>query len=256
MFALLGIFASTAVAAKPIEGVWSFGGGAVAVSEGSDGALQGTVVQQTTFAVCPHPVGQVMWTGMRERPNGSYWGRHQWYRGSGCALDTRPGLAAWRVMQTAHGKMLLVCLSDPGELKQPRIAPDGSVFDATYGCVESDPLASIPGTGGEVTADDLLGLPPSPTSDSCRRSLTIVPRKLRYDPLRRLIVKFGGVKVADVKDGSRLRKRLVFDNLPEGRFKVEVIAITVLGQKRSLSRLYRGCRGKVKAPGARSRGSR
>jgi hypothetical protein len=253
-FALSGVFASTVVAEQPIEGVWSFGGGAVAVQEGDDGALQGTVVQQTTFAVCPHPVGQVMWTEMRERPNGSYWGRHQWYRGSDCALDTRPGLAAWRAMETAHGKMLIVCLSEPGERKQPKIALDGSVTDATYGCVESDPLAPVPGTGGKAAFDDLVGLPASSTSGSCRRSLTIVPRKLR-DPLRRLIVRFDGVKVADVEGSRRLRKRLVLDDLPEGRFKVQVIAITALEQKRSRSRVYRGCKQKVKVPGPRRRGS-
>lgn len=253
--ALSGVFASVAAAEQPIEGIWSFGGGAVAIKEGDDGVLQGTVVQQTTFAVCPHPVGQVMWAGMRERPNGSYWGKHQWYRGADCELDPRPGLAAWRVVQTAKGtKALIVCLSEPGERKQPKIAPDNSVTDATYGCIESDPLASIPGVGGQVTFDDLVELPPPPHSGSCRRLLTILPRKLKYDPLERLIVRFDGVKVADVKGSKRLRKPLVFNNLPEGRFKVRVIAITVLAQRRSRSRVYRGCKGKLKVPGRRGRG--
>jgi hypothetical protein len=253
-FVLAGVFASTASAEQSIEGIWSFGGGAVAIKTGDDGLLRGTVVQQTTFAVCPHPVGQVMWTAMRERPNGSYWGQHQWYRGADCALDPRPGLAAWRVMQTAKGtNVLLVCLSEPGDHKQPKIAPDGSVFDVTYGCLESDPLASIPGTEGKVTFDDLVALPAPSHSGSCRRSLTISPRKLKYDPLARLIVKFAGVKVADVKGSKRLRKRLVFNDLPEGTFKVKVIATTVLGERRSRSRVYRGCRQKVKVPGPRRR---
>jgi hypothetical protein len=254
-FVLAGVFASTAAAEQPIEGIWSFGGGAVAIKEGDDGLLQGTVVQQTTFAVCPHPVGQVMWTGMNERPNSSYWGKHQWYRGADCELDPRPGLAAWRVMQTAKGaKVLLVCLSEPGDRKQPKIASDGSVFDATYGCLESDPLASIPGSGGKVGFDDLVGLPAPSPSGSCRRSLTISPRKLKYDPLARLIVRFDGAKVADVKGSKRLHKRLVFNDLPEGTFKVQVIVTTVLGERRSRSRMYRGCRQKVKAPGPRRRG--
>jgi len=251
-FALSGLLASTAAAEQPIEGVWSFGGGAVAVEEGADGLLQGTVVQQTTFAVCPHPVGQVMWTAMKERPNGSYWGRHQWYRGADCELDPRPGLAAWRVVQTAKGtKALIVCLSEPGERKQPKIAPDGSVSDATYGCLESDPLAPVPGAEGKVAFDDLVALPPPPRSDSCRRSLTISPRKLKYDPLARLVVKFNGKKVADVQGSKRLQKRLVLKDLPEGRFKVKVIVTTVLGERRSRTRVYRGCRQKVRVPGPR-----
>lgn len=254
-FALSWVFASTAAAEQPIEGVWSFGGGAVAIKQGDDGALQGTVVQQTTFAVCPHPVGQVMWTDMNERPNGSYWGRHQWYRGADCELDPRPGLAAWRVVQTAKGtKALIVCLSEPGERKQPKIAADGSVTEATYGCLESDPLAPVSGPGGKVGFDDLVTLPAQLPSGSCRRSLTILPRKLKYDPLARLVVKFNGVKVADVKGSKRLRKRVLLDALPEGRFKVQVIAITVLGERRAHSRVYRGCRQKVKAPGPRGRG--
>ena len=255
VFALSGMFASSAAAEQPIEGVWSFGGGAVTVKEGDDGLLQGTVVQQTTFAVCPHPVGQVMWTEMKERPNGSYWGKHQWYRGADCELDPRPGLAAWRVVQTAKGtKALIVCLSEPGERKQPKIAPDGSVTDATYGCLESDPLAPAPGTEGKVAFDDLVGLPAPSPSGSCRRSLTISPRKLKYDPLARLIVRFDGIKIADVKGSKRLHERLVFNDLPEGRFKVQVIVITVLGERRSRSRVYRGCQQKVKIPGPRGRG--
>lgn len=249
--AFLGVLASTATAAQPIEGIWSFGGGAVAIKEGDGGLLQGTVVQQTTFAVCPHPVGQVMWSDMRERPNGSYWGRHQWYRGPDCEPDPRPGLAAWRVMQTAQGaKLLIVCLSEPGERKQPKIAPDGSVTDATYGCLESDPLAAVPGsTGGKAAFEDLVKLPAPSRSGSCRRSLTILPRQLKYDPLKRLIVRFDGVKVADVKGSKRLRRRLVFNDLPEGNFKVRVTAITVLEERRSRSRVYRGCGQKVKVPG-------
>lgn len=254
-FALSWVFASTAAAEQPIEGVWSFGGGAVAVKQGDDGVLRGTVVQQTTFAVCPHPVGQVMWTDMNERPNGSYWGRHQWYRGADCELDPRPGLAAWRVVQTAKGtKALIVCLSEPGERKQPKIAADGSVAEATYGCLESDPLAPVEGPGNKVGFDDLVTLPAPSPAGSCRRSLTILPRKLKYDPLARLVVKFDGVKVADVKGSKRLRKRVVLNALPEGRFKVQVIAITVLGERRTHSRVYRGCRQKVKAPGPRGRG--
>jgi hypothetical protein len=250
IFACLGMSASVAAAEQPIEGIWSFGGGAVAVQGGEDGLLKGTVVQETTFAVCPHPVGQEMWTEMKERPNGSYWGRHQWYRGSDCALDPRAGLAAWRVMQSAKGsKVLIVCLSDPGERKQPKIAPDGSVTDATYGCVESDPLAAIPGAGGKSSFDDLVRLPNAQGSGACRRSLTIVPRKLKYDPLKRLIVRFNGAKVADVEGSKRLRRPLVLNDLPEGGFKVRVTAITVLEQRRSRSRVFRGCRDKVRVPG-------
>jgi len=70
--------AASARADSPVEGVWSFNGGKVAV-QAEAGVLTGIVVAPTKFSQCTHPVGERMWTGMRRRPDGSYWGFHQWF---------------------------------------------------------------------------------------------------------------------------------------------------------------------------------
>lgn len=257
LVALLGFCGGAASASDPIEGVWSFGGGAVAVQRTGDGSFQGTVVAATTFVVCPHPVGQLMWTGIRAQPDGSYWGRHQWFHGAACELDPNPGLTAWRILTTASGaRVLAVCFSDPGDPSQPKIAPDGKVTDSTYGCVESDPLAPLPGSSpaNELDFDKLVRLPRTTPRSSCRRSLTLRPRNLDYDPLKEIVVMFDGKKVADITGTKRLSKKIVFNHLPEGTFKIRVVAITVLKQRFTRTRVYRGCSAKVKAPGPRRLG--
>jgi hypothetical protein len=251
--ALLNLPAGVAHASSGIEGVWSFGGGAVAVEEGESGAFQGTVVQPTTFAVCEHPVGQEMWTGVRERPDGSFWGRHVWYHGSSCAINPDQGLTAFRVLSTAEGgRILLVCFSNPGDTSQPTIAPDGQVAGATYGCVESAPLAGAPGSSGsKIGFDEILGLPAAQPAPTCRRTLSLIPHNPKYDPLARVTVRIGGKKVADVMGSKALHRPISLTHLPEGRFRFHVLAITVLKQRFSRSGVYRGCKEKVHLHGAR-----
>jgi hypothetical protein len=255
LVALLGLFGGVAEAANEIEGVWSFGGGSVAIQGQAGGGYQGTVVEGTVFAVCEHPVGQVMWTGMRERPDGSFWGRHLWYHGAGCDVDPNPGLTAYRVVPTAAGqRILLVCFSNPGDPSQPLIAPDGEVSGDTYGCVESEPLARVPGSSGaRIDFDQLLTLPP-PKAPGCRRTLTLVPRNLRYDPLKRIEVRIAGIRVATVTASKDLHRKIVLRQLPEGRFRFQVVVVTVLKQRFARTRVYRGCSQKVSVRGPRGPG--
>ncbi len=125
--AMLTIGVASAGAASSIEGVWAFNGGQIAVQPLSNGTLVGTVVTETTFAECGHPVGQQIWTGITPQADGSYWGLHQWYfEKSGCALNPTLGLAAFRVLEGSSGSHYLrVCLSNPGTT-QPTIAASGS----------------------------------------------------------------------------------------------------------------------------------
>ncbi len=63
---LMAVGVSSASAATDIEGVWAFNGGEIGIGTPlTDGTYVGTVVQATTFAECPHPVGQQIWTGIR-----------------------------------------------------------------------------------------------------------------------------------------------------------------------------------------------
>ncbi len=251
--ALLGLLGGVADASSEIEGVWSFAGGAVAIQRQENGGYQGTVVQATNFAVCDHPVGQVMWTGMHERSDGSFWGRHLWYHGAGCEIDPDRGLTAFRVVPVSAGqRRLIVCFSNPGDSSQPTIAPDGGVSGDTYGCVESAPLARAPGSGGRRTRfNELLTLPRSKPPPACYRTLTLIPHNPKYDPLKRIVVWVAGRRVATVTATRRLHRKIVLRHLPEGRFRFRVVVVTVLKQRFARTRVYRGCSEKVRAGGRR-----
>lgn len=230
---------ASAAGSAEIEGVWSFNGGAVGIQSLSDGSFQGTVVSPTTLATCEHPVGQVMWTAMKARPDGSYWGLHQWFHGK-CEANPILGLTAWRAIAAADGsRTLIVCLSRPGDESQPTIAPDGATANASYGCLQSSPLAPLPGSSEKTSFEDLVTIP---SVGSCRTSLKLTLRSLKYDPLKEVWVRVNGKKIALVRGSSNLRKTIVLRDLPEGRYKVRIVAITVLDRRFSRVRSYRGCK--------------
>ena len=183
---------------------------------------------------------------MRPQADGSFWGLHQWFRGGDkCEANPVLGLTAWRVIVAADGsRQLLVCFSKPGDDSQPTIAPDGATAHATYGCATSNPVAPLPGAG---TADfsNVISVP-SPKACLRRRSLRIVLHNPRYHPLQEVVVRVNGRKVADVTGPDRLKKAIRLKKLPQGTFKVSILATTVLNERISGSRIYRAC---VKGPG-------
>lgn len=244
---------------NPIEGVWSFSGGAVAIEGLANGTYQGTVVNPTKFAVCTHPPGQVMWTNMRQQSDGSFWGLHTWFQGGDkCEENPLRGLTAWRVLVGADGtRHLVVCFSTPGDASQPEIAADGKCTGGTFGpAIESNPLAPLPGSSPseKVTFERVVRVP---VNSSClkRNSLKIKLRNPKYDPLREVVVKVNGKKVKTVKGTEKLTKPIVLKNLPDGTFKVSVIATTVLDERLKGHRNYTSCgtgSGKIRLPGAKS----
>ena len=107
----MGLAAYSASADAPIEGVWSFNGGRVAIKEQATGTFVGTVVSPTKFAQCTHPVGEDMWTQLAPQGDGSYWGLHQWFFDSEeCVAQSAPGpdrLAGAAERRGAHPSGLL-----------------------------------------------------------------------------------------------------------------------------------------------------
>jgi hypothetical protein len=262
--ALLAIFAVSVAApsagaadANPIEGVWAYGGGAVAVQPLPNGDYQGVVVNPTSFLSCEHPAEELMWTDMHQQADGSFWGFHQWFQGGDeCELNPRLGLTAWRVEKAPDGSSsLLVCFSIPGRDSQPTIASPGMAENASYGCKKLEPLAPLPVVkAGDAGFDSVVGVP---ASKACvpRRSLKIVPRGPQYDPLKEVVIRVNGKKVADVTDPDRLKKVIRLKHLPQGSYRVSVLAITVLNQRISGGRNYRACvkgPGKIKVPASNS----
>lgn len=248
-FAAGGAGGAVSAGGTEIEGVWSFNGGAVGIQSLSDGSLQGTVVSPTTLATCEHPVGQIMWTAMTARPDGSYWGLHQWFHGTKCEANPVLGRTAWRVMTSADGsRVLIVCLSKPGDESQPTIAADGTTANVSYGCLQSSPLAPLPGSSEKISFEDLVTIS---SVGTCRTSLKLTLRNPKYDPLKEVSIRVNGMKIATVRGAVKLHKAIVLRDLPEGKYKVRVVAVTVLDRRFSRVRSYRGCKSSSAKVGAR-----
>jgi hypothetical protein len=228
-----------------MEGVWSFNGGKVAIQMQDDGTLLGTVVAPTKFAQCIHPAGERMWTEIRRRPDGSYWGLHQWFFATDdCIRNPALGPAAWRVLQAPNGERFLrACLSEPGSRSQPTIAPNGTEAGATFGCADSALIASLP----EISSAQLRRFVKLPSNKSCigSRKLRIRMRDPQNDPLKRIVVKLDSGKIhrrAKLKrHGKSVTATLNLGDLPAGSFTVTVRLTTVLGEHLSGRRTYARC---------------
>jgi hypothetical protein len=242
-----------AAAANEIEGVWSFEHGSVAIVQQPNGTFTGTVVEETTFNACPHAAGEVMWTGMTEQPDGSFWGLHQWFVKNAdgtCEPDPRGlGPTAWRVLHNSAGERALkVCFSHPAT-SQPKIAPEGVATETTFGCYESALLAPVPTTTGGSGSLAFSKTVILPTECVNQTSLTIKLKDPKYDPLKKVVVKIKGKTVAAVKGIKKVRKGITLKKLPTGTFTLSVVATTVLNQRLSGSQTYKSCTagsGKIK----------
>jgi hypothetical protein len=66
-------------------------------------------------------------------------------------------------------------------------------------------------------------------------------RDPKYDPLKQVVVKINGKKVADVKGVKRLKKGITLKKLPTGTYKISIVATTVLNQRLTGSQTYKSC---------------
>lgn len=247
--ALLLLAVASASASSSIEGVWAFESGQIAI-ETQNGKLEGVVVQETKFKECVHGVAQHIWTELTPQPDGSYWGKHQWYF-EGCEINTELGRAAFRVLEASDGsKYLLVCLSYPGASEpQPTIAPDGTSEHATYGCIKSTLTSSLPTTTTTTTKTtgeiERLSLP---SANKClsARLFKIHLVEPKYDPFKTVVVTIKGKKVKTVRQGNYFVATINLKNFKKGKFTVAISATTVLGHHLSGKRTYHTCAKKTK----------
>jgi hypothetical protein len=245
-FSLLWAMLPSARADSAIEGIWSFNGGKIAIQAGKPGVFVGTVVAPTKFSLCTHPVGEEIWTQMFQQSDGSYWGLHQWYFESDeCIPNPALGQTAWRVLQNAQGRYLRACFSEPGSGLQPTVAASGEVANATFGCVDSSLLATVP----SVSSAKLTRYVSFPPSGTClrRRTLQIRIRDPKNDPIQKVVVKVSG---GGVSHRARIKQSktgvLAIVNL--GRFPSSTVTVrlwltTVLGRHLSGKRHYKRCGG-------------
>lgn len=233
--------AGIAGAADPLEGVWSFNGGQVAITGNADGTLTGTVVAPTTFSECTHPVGEQVWTDITPQPDGSYWGNHQWYY-EGCAPNPTLGRTAFRVLSSTEGSRLEVCFSEPGSTSQPTIPADGIGTGATYGCSNSAFTSPLPTQAGLAAALQ----PPAPRGClSTKSKLRLKLREPQSDPFSKLSVRLrSGTVVRRAGLAHRpgtVVAMLNLRGLTKPTFSVSVYAETVLGHHLKKKRRYLLC---------------
>ena len=238
---------AAAQSADPIEAVWSFSGGQVAVDPRPDGSWVGTVVRPTRLAECVHPNGEQMWTEIRKQPDGQYFGRHQYFNTADCSYIER-GRTAYRVMQTSDGRTFLrVCFATPESGAQPSIAPDGADTNANDGCRDSEFVAPLPRTPPKL-ATIVSGLPPQTRGCASRRRFPIRLKEPPGDALVSARITRNGKRIPVVKRAGRFRSVIDLCGLPRGRYTFRIVAKTVRGRTISGSRRYRTC-GKVRRIG-------
>ncbi|MGN6556790.1 MAG: hypothetical protein ACTHLH_02115 [Solirubrobacterales bacterium] len=243
--ALLSLLvAASAQASNPIEGVWSFNGGKVAVEAVGDGSFRGVVVEPTTFSECAHPVGEEVWTQMHQQPDGSYWGLHLWYFEKSCTPNPERGLTAWRVLTAADGsKSLEVCFSEPGSKSQPKIPPSGAASGSTYGCSTSARIAPLT----QVKPTDAPEYILLPGNGLCltRPKLRIRLRNPSGDPIVSARVQLQSGKIRRraklISKSNGLLAVLNLRGLTKPRFTVRAHITTALGNTLKRKRTYRLC---------------
>lgn len=241
---LLGV-ASSAQAEAPIEGVWSFNGGKVAVEATGSGSFRGVVVAPTKFSQCFHPVGEEVWSEIKPQSDGSYWGLHQWYfENSGCVPNPERGLTAFRVVTGGDGsRSLEVCFSEPGSKSQPKIPPSGSPTGATYGCSNSARLSSLPSLGPADAPKYIL----LPGNGLCltRPKLKVRLRNPSGDPIVQAKVRLRSGKIRRraklTHKSNGILATLNLRGLTRRKFTVSVKVTTVLGHRLERKRAYRLC---------------
>jgi hypothetical protein len=243
--ALTLMAAAPAAAQEPIEAVWEFNGGQVAVERQADGSFIGTIIRPTQLSECTHQNGEQMWTEVRAQPDGQYYGRHQYFRTSDCSFIER-GMIALRVLQNPEGQTFLrVCFDDPERSpnEQPNIAPDGSNTTTQDGCRDSTLVAPLPQEPPKL-ADVVTGLPPQTRGCASRRRFPIrlkepVGDAITANPKPR--VTRNGKRLPVVFRNGRWRSVIDLRGLPRGRYTFKIVARTVRGRTIQGSRRYRTC---------------
>jgi hypothetical protein len=235
--------AAAADAQSSIQGVWAFNGGQVVIAPDASGDLVGTVTAPTTFDTCTHPVGQAIWTDLKELPDGSYTGMHQWYHGTGssCRLVSPLGATAFRVITRSDGsKLLRVCFNTPGS-SAPTIAPDGTPANVNFGCSDSALVAPVPVTAPSFASTVIL--PQAKAKHVClsRRDFIIHIREPRHDPFVTMWIYLDHKLLKFYRHGDEIAARIDLRGLPRGTYTVRIRARTAAGFTVKGHRTYHTC---------------
>jgi hypothetical protein len=98
------------VTSDPIVGFWNYGGGVVQVT-GSGTRFRGTVVKETSFSACTHPLGEVIW--QVRKTTAGYAGTHLWFLNANTCQGKGPGQATWIIRASGSRYVLRLCSTSP-----------------------------------------------------------------------------------------------------------------------------------------------
>jgi lysophospholipase L1-like esterase len=169
----------------PIEGTWSFSGGAVTVVSDRPGHFVGTVTQPTRFEECTHPAGQRMWD-ITAAGGGKYTGTHVGFHAApGC--EPFPGFrTTWEIADSGGKLSLRVCFTIPDSgrvgcntlerLKPPEASVEGH-WNFNGGIVR----VTASGTGfiGTIVKETRVSVCPHPVGEVMWRFSKVSPGKYR-----------------------------------------------------------------------------
>jgi hypothetical protein len=236
------VASATAISATGPEGVWSFNGGEIAVQKTASGEFTGTVVRETRFAECAHPVGQEIWKRVTPQADGSFWGVHQWYvqQGGKCLTNENyVGPTAFRVLSNPEGKRyLMVCFSRPGG-PQPTISATGASSEDTFGC--SDSMLTAPLSSGALSFHSVVSGLPSARACLSKRRFMIHVRDPRNDAFKLVKVTIVGKRLKTRRHGSYVAATVDLRGLHKGTFTLHITGVTVQGRKLNGSRTFHTC---------------
>lgn len=243
LLALALVLASAAPAAaqrplSPVEGIWSFLGGQVAIERQEDGSFLGTVIRRTNFGICRQEIGERLWIDLRLQNDGSYWGEHQFFRtGDNCEVVPERGNVAFRVINPGGQTYLRVCIASPDTDAQPKIAEDGSSQDATAGCRDANFKDLLPMK--EARLKHILRMP----GKRCvkRRRFGIGLKHPVGDAVTDAKVRLNGQKVRVVIRRGLPRAKIDLRGLRRGRYRLKVVARTARGEIIKGARRFRNC---------------
>ena len=224
---------------SPVEGIWSYGGGQIAIERQEDGSFLGTVIRRTTIS-CPNRIGERLWIDIRLQNDGSYWGEHQFFRPEGgCEIVPERGNVAFRIINPAGQTYLRVCLASPGTDAQPKIAEDGTATDADAGCRDATFLDLLPKKNAKL--NEILRMPKGRNGCIKRKRFGIGLKHPVGDALERATVKLNGQKLKTFVRRNKLKTAIDLRQLRSGRYKLKIVARTVRGNRIKGTKRFRNC---------------
>ena len=205
-----------------------------------DGTFTGTVTRETRWSSAPTPWASRCGQASSRRPDGEYWGGHQWFSNGHCKLIPTSASGVPRTLGRQGRALPEICLAILSSDLQPRIAPDGTSTD-TPQAASTRPIVSASRQGRRRSSRSPRGSRHREEGCFSKRRFTIHLKNPKGDPLKSARVYVNGKRVKVKHKGKRFSARINLRGRKKGRYTVRIVAKTVLGKTIKGNRKYRTC---------------